>query len=76
MLAVFLHDCESGKRSLTVERGGKRISIADIVRSGVGARDDLGDFAQGLDENELCNLGAFLPPLHAMCRSTSSSTIA
>ena len=63
-------DSETGKRSLTVERGGKRISIADIVRSGVGARDDRGDFAQGLGENALGDLGIGLPPFHALCRSS------
>jgi hypothetical protein len=64
-------DAESGKRSLTVERSGQRISIADIVRSGVGARDDLGDFARRLGENELGELGLGFPPYHGLCRTTT-----
>ena len=63
----------TGRRSLTVQRQGEPFAIADIVRSGVGSRDDRGEFAQGLDENELGDLNIGYPPYHALCRSSSVS---
>ncbi|MFH0901141.1 MAG: head morphogenesis protein [Pseudomonadota bacterium] len=63
-------DPATGKHALSVERGGKRIAIADIVRSGVGTRDDRGEFSQGLGERELGGLGIGFPPFHALCRSS------
>ena len=64
-------DPATGRRSLTVERGGERISIADIVRSGVGARDDRGEFSRGMGERELGDLGIGFPPYHGLCRTTT-----
>ena len=36
-------DPATGMRSLSTERGNQRFSIANIVRSGVGARHDRGE---------------------------------
>jgi len=65
----------TGKRSLSIERGGERISIADIVRSGAGARDDRGEFSRGLGERELGDLGVGFPPYHGLCRTTTVAEV-
>lgn len=68
-------DRASGKRSLTVERGGERIAIAEIVRAGVGARDDRGEFSQALGETELGDVGIGFPPYHGLCRTNVAAVI-
>jgi hypothetical protein len=62
-------DQASGRRALTVDRGGERVAIADVVRSGVGTRDDRGEFGRAMGEHELSELGIGFPPFHARCRS-------
>lgn len=68
-------DPATGKRSLSIDRGGERYSIADIVRSGVGARDDRGEFSRGLGERELGDLGIGFPPYHGLCRTTTVAEV-
>lgn len=61
------------------ERGGRlyvdhstgRISLADVLRSGVGQREDTGEFQAHVDASRLAGLGLSAPPFHALCRSTS-----
>lgn len=62
-------DAESGRKVLFVERGDERIRITDVARSGVGTSDDRGEFARGLSERELANLGIGFPPYHGLCRT-------
>ena len=68
-------DPATGKRSLSIERGGERYSIADIVRSGAGARDNRGEFSRGLGERELGDLGIGFPPYHGLCRTTTVAEV-
>ena len=43
-----------------------RISVAAIERSGVGTRDDHGEFSGALREDELAGLGIGFPPYHGL----------
>jgi hypothetical protein len=60
-------DSEWGRRVLYVRRGEERIALADELRSGVGRRDDVGEFrARG----DLAANGVLFPPFHGLCRTT------
>jgi len=63
-------DPDSGRKSLYVNQSGRRTVIAEVTRSAVGTKDDRGEFARGLSERDLSDLGISLPPLHGLCRST------
>jgi hypothetical protein len=60
---------EQGNRILYVDRGGQRTMIAQIDRSGVGARDDRGSYSRAMSSGDLQGEGIPWPPLHANCRS-------
>lgn len=62
-------DPDTGRKVLYVDRGGVRTPLAEVVRSGLGASDDRGEFARGRSERELMDLGVSFPPLHGLCRS-------
>jgi SPP1 gp7 family putative phage head morphogenesis protein len=62
-------DPEGGGSRLYVRRGSERVTVARVVRSGVGARDDRGAFAGAPDEQALAGFGLDLPPFHAHCRT-------
>lgn len=64
-----------GNRVLYVERGGQRTVVAQVERSGVGARDDRGQFSGGMGARELESIGAPWPPLHANCRSDTEPVV-
>jgi hypothetical protein len=55
---------------LYVTRGNRQHRIAGIRRSGIGARDDVGDFEDHEGTDGLMQLGTMMPPLHGNCRST------
>ena len=55
---------------LFVERDGQRTPIAEVSRSGMGSKDDVGEFARGRTERELMDLGVSFPPFHGLCRTT------
>lgn len=62
---------ENGRQIIFTEtRDGDRTLIAEVTRSGVGSRDDAGEFARGKSAAALQEMGACMPPLHANCRST------
>lgn len=62
---------EDGEQILfTRDADGTRNLVAEITRSGVGARDDTGEFRNSLSDEELVAVGAFMPPLHGRCRSS------
>lgn len=60
------------------ERGGQLyvrhaqgdVVLADIVRNALGTDDDVGEFRAHVNDDRLAELGALLPPLHGLCRST------
>jgi hypothetical protein len=60
---------------------GKRvISVADkelavVERSGVGVRDDRGDFVRALSSRDLAPAGIGFPPFHGFCRSTTTADV-
>ncbi len=60
---------------LFVEHTSGRHELADVVRSGVGSRDDLGEFRARMDDADLGALGIGPPPYHGLCRSTSTPLI-
>jgi SPP1 gp7 family putative phage head morphogenesis protein len=61
---------EEGNRIIYIERGGAREVVAQIDRTGVGSRDDVGSFSRGMSSEQLLGAGVPFPPLHANCRST------
>ncbi|HEU4403753.1 MAG TPA: hypothetical protein VFS43_00435 [Polyangiaceae bacterium] len=64
-------DPEGGGRRLYVRQGGERVTVARVVRSGAGARDDRGAFTADPGERMLSGFGLDLPPFHANCRTTT-----
>ena len=68
-------DPDTGRKVLFVERGARRVPVAEVVRSGVGSRDDRGDFARGLGERDLAGLGITFPPYHGLCRTTTVADV-
>lgn len=60
---------ENGAMALYYKREGKRIPIATVERSGVGAKDDRGEFSRGASVDALVKAGITSPPAHAHCRS-------
>jgi SPP1 gp7 family putative phage head morphogenesis protein len=63
-------DEATGRRALWVPRGGERVVLAEVARSGEGRRDDVGEFARGRSEADLSAAGIGFPPFHGLCRST------
>jgi hypothetical protein len=56
--------------SIYIERSGRRVPIAQVVRSGVGVSDDRGEYEHARSEQELEGLNLGFPPFHANCRSS------
>jgi Hint-domain len=61
---------EEGRTVLYTKAMGHRRNIATVVRSGVGTRDDQGEFETVHSADSLEDLGICLPPAHGNCRST------
>lgn len=59
-----------GNRIIYFDRNGERTVVAQVERSGVGSRDDTGEYSGGLSSERLASEGAEMPPLHGNCRST------
>jgi hypothetical protein len=66
---------DAGRKALYIERGGQRVAIAEVSRSGLGTRDDRGEFARGRTERELMDLGVSFPPYHALCRTSTVADV-
>ncbi|MCP4678728.1 MAG: head morphogenesis protein [Deltaproteobacteria bacterium] len=64
---------DSGEKVLYVSKNDQRIPIATVASSSVGTRDEIGSFRGGRSEQELMDLGISFPPLHGLCRSTTTS---
>jgi hypothetical protein len=68
-------DPESGSSVLYVNRGDGRLDIAEVVRSGVGRREDRGEFRALLPDARLQELGLGFPPYHGLCRTTTLAVV-
>ena len=68
-------DPDSGRKVLYVGRADDRARVAEVTRSGLGTRDDRGEFARGLSERDLANLGISFPPYHGLCRTTTVADV-
>ena len=64
-------DPDTGRTVLTVERGGLHTPLVEVIRSGVGTRDDRGTFGRAVSDRELMDLGVSFPPYHGLCRTTT-----
>lgn len=53
---------------------GAGTPIADVTRSALGVRDDVGEYRPRLAETELRDAGIGFPPFHGLCRTTTLST--
>jgi len=68
-------DPDSGRKALYVQRRDARTRLADVTRSGVGTRDDRGEFSRALSDRDLANLGVSFPPFHGLCRTTTVADV-
>lgn len=64
-----------GKPSLWVPHGEGKSVIAEIVRSGVGNRDDAGEYLARMSDSRLDLVGIGPPPYHGYCRSTTIAVV-
>ena len=64
-------DRSTGRTALFVSRGGVRTPLAEVTRSGVGSKDDLGEFTRAASSRELMDMGVGFPPYHGLCRTTT-----
>lgn len=67
---VRVGSASDGRKVLFVDRGKGRERVAVIARSGVGAKDDRGEYTRAAGADRLVSLGIPWPPLHGRCRST------
>lgn len=67
-LLPWVRERMDGER-LTLHGAGT--PIADVTRSALGARDDVGEFRQRLSDDRLGDAGIGLPPFHGLCRTTT-----
>lgn len=68
-------DPETGAKLLYVDRGSGRTTLAEVVRSGFGRRDDRGEFSRELSTREMMDLGVSFPPYHGLCRTTTLAVV-
>jgi hypothetical protein len=47
------------------------VAIAEVTRSGLGTRDDVGEFRPRLSDERLGDVGLGFPPFHGLCRTTT-----
>ncbi|MDP1826641.1 MAG: phage minor head protein [Archangium sp.] len=58
---------DGGRLMLT----GAGVAIAEVTRSAMGVRDDVGEFRPQLPEGRLGDAGIGFPPFHGLCRTTT-----
>jgi hypothetical protein len=68
-------DAETGRAVLYVNRGGEETALAEVLRSAVGTRDDLGEFRPLASEAALREVGIGFPPYHGLCRTTTLAVV-
>jgi hypothetical protein len=66
-------DKRSGRTLLYVKGPKGRIPVAEVMRSGVGVRDDRGSYRPLISNRAMNGAGIGLPPFHGNCRSTVAS---
>ena len=54
---------------------GAGTAIAEVTRSAMGTRDDVGEFRPRLTEDRLGDAGIGFPPFHGLCRSTTLAIV-
>jgi hypothetical protein len=60
---------ESGNTLLYVNTPRGRVALAEVTRSGVGTRDDRGEFRRVAADAALTRAGVMWPPFHGRCRT-------
>lgn len=68
-------DPDTGRKVLFVERGERRVPVAEVTRSALGTRDDRGEFGRSLSERDLEGLGISFPPYHGLCRTSTVASV-
>jgi hypothetical protein len=63
-------DPDTGRRVLYVKRGEERLTLAEELRSGLGVRDDVGEFRVRTGDVDLGTAQVLFPPFHGACRSS------
>lgn len=61
--------------ALVVDHTSGEHTLAQITRSGVGARDDVGEFEARVAGDRLATVGIGMPPYHGLCRSTTEPVV-
>jgi hypothetical protein len=61
---------ESGNTLLYVNTPRGRVALAEVTRSGVGTRDDRGEFRRVASDAALTRAGLMWPPFHGRCRTS------
>ena len=67
-------DPETGRTVLYVNKGSRRVPITQVVRSGLGSKDDAGEYRRSTGDQALMDLGVSFPPFHGLCRTTTIPT--
>lgn len=62
---------DEGRRILYVGQGEGKTVLATVARSGMGAKDDTGEYENAVSTKKLEEVGCPFPPLHGHCRSTT-----
>ena len=68
-------DPNTGNPILFIKRGGKRIPLVEVTRSGFGSADDQGEHRQAVSNQALMDLGVGFPPYHGLCRTNVTPLI-
>lgn len=66
---------EFGEKVLYTKAFGHRREIATVLRSGVGERDDVGEYRTTYTTEKLEAVGACIPPIHGRCRCTPVANV-
>lgn len=61
--------------ALIVDHTSGEHTLAQITRSGVGARDDVGEFEARVAGDRLATVGIGMPPYHGLCRSGTEPVV-
>ncbi len=54
---------------------GAGVPVADVARSALGRRDDVGEFRPYVAEERLGDAGLGFPPFHGLCRSSTLAAV-
>ncbi|WP_239014416.1 head morphogenesis protein [Archangium violaceum] len=68
-------DTGTGRTVLYVDRGGEQTTLAEVLRSAAGTRDDRGEFRPTASEATLREAGIGFPPYHGLCRTTTLAVV-